>query len=313
MKLYLIELSDDVISSLITECHSENLHVHFRKYKSHGYIYFPSKNLNKVEAILRNISTSESLLPVLTNCYITSRENFNYTCGIDLKGNTLTDLGFFINHLENINGEETATYPTKYSITNPSNGITLTGNTFSMIGIRSGGGVITVQGYSEVNTDYSFSEMVTLTYMCLSENTMVSLYNGTEKNIKDITYDDYLLVWDFDKGEYSKSKPLWIKKEEIADCYNRLEFSNGCVLETISQHRILNIEKGKFTYPMTDETPLDTTTFSLKGGLTKLVKKEIIYEKIYHYNIITDYHINLFANGILTSCRYNNIYHKIFR
>jgi hypothetical protein len=27
-----------------------------------------------------------------------------------------------------------------------------------------------------------------------------------------------------------------------------------------------------------------------------------------YYNVITDYHINLFANGILTSCRLNNIY-----
>jgi hypothetical protein len=34
----------------------------------------------------------------------------------------------------------------------------------------------------------------------------------------------------------------------------------------------------------------------------------MIMEEVEYYNIITDKHMNLFANGILTSCRYNNIY-----
>ena len=36
--------------------------------------------------------------------------------------------------------------------------------------------------------------------------------------------------------------------------------------------------------------------------------KEIINEEVEFYNIITNRHMNLFANTILTSCRYNNIY-----
>ena len=79
-------------------------------------------------------------------------------------------------------------------------------------------------------------------------------------------------------------------------------------LKTINQHRIFNKEAGKFTYPMTDDTPIGTTTMTCDGTETKLIRKEVINEDVDYYNIITNYHINLFANGILTSCRLSNLY-----
>ena len=36
--------------------------------------------------------------------------------------------------------------------------------------------------------------------------------------------------------------------------------------------------------------------------------KEVIKEPVKYYNIITKRHLNCFANGILTSCRLNNMY-----
>ena len=38
-----------------------------------------------------------------------------------------------------------------------------------------------------------------------------------KKRIEDITYDDEVLVWDFDKGCFTKAKPFWIKVEEKTD------------------------------------------------------------------------------------------------
>lgn len=63
-----------------------------------------------------------------------------------------------------------------------------------------------------------------------------------------------------------------------------------------------------FTYPMTDDTPIGTTTFNDKGEYTTLVDKYVIEEEVEYYNIITDYHINLFTGTILTSCRLSNLY-----
>ena len=79
-------------------------------------------------------------------------------------------------------------------------------------------------------------------------------------------------------------------------------------LKTINHHRIFNKEKGRFTYPMTSDTPIGTTTFNSKGEYVKLVSAEVVHKKIRYCNIITNYHMNLFTNNILTSCRLNNIY-----
>jgi hypothetical protein len=39
-----------------------------------------------------------------------------------------------------------------------------------------------------------------------------------------------------------------------------------------------------------------------------LTNKQVIEDTIEYYNVITDYHMNLFSDSVLTSCRFNNIY-----
>ena len=152
------------------------------------------------------------------------------------------------------------------------------------------------------------NELSTSPTICLAKGTLITLENGDGKCIEDITYDDDIKVWDFDNGCFNSAKPLWIKIPEEIKIYNLLTFSDGSILKTINQHRIFNKELGKFTYPMTDDTPIGTTTFNVKGEEVTLISKEVIKDYIEYYNVRTHYHINLFANGILTSCKFNNIY-----
>ncbi len=144
--------------------------------------------------------------------------------------------------------------------------------------------------------------------VCLVEGTLIAMADGSVKKIEDIDYSDRLLVWNFDEGHFDAAQPLWIKKAEVAYQYNLLEFSDGSMLKTINQHRIFNKELGMFTYPMTEDTPVGTTTFNVRGEEVTLVSKCVVNERVNYYNVITRRHINLFADGILTSCRYNNIY-----
>ena len=165
-----------------------------------------------------------------------------------------------------------------------------------------------VRAYASNTIGTGYGEGVTgRSFLCLAKGTMIKLENGTEKQIENIKYSDKLMVWNFDQGKFDAAFPLWIKKVETAPRYNLLSFSDHSILKTIDQHRIFNKEKGCFTYCMTDDTPLGTTTFTLNGEI-QLTRKEIIKESIQYFNIITDHHFNMFANGILTSCRYNNIY-----
>ena len=143
---------------------------------------------------------------------------------------------------------------------------------------------------------------------CLAAGTMVALFDGTLKPIEQIDYNDEILVWNFDEGRYDSSKPVWIKVEEKIDQYNLLKFSDGSWLKTINQHRIFNKEAGRFTYPMSDDTPIGTTTLLSDGREVTLVSKEVVHEPVKYYNLITEYHFNCFANGICTSNRFSNIY-----
>ena len=167
----------------------------------------------------------------------------------------------------------------------------------------------TVYAYVTTNagTYYSGPE-VGFSGLCLLKGTMISLADGTYKPIENINHNDLLLTWDFDLGQYAQAQPLWIKRSETGTRYNQLTFSDGTVLRTFDQHRIFNKQAGAFTYPMSDDTPIGTITVNEHGQEITLVKREIVWDTIEHYNIITDHHINLFADSILTSCRFNNIY-----
>lgn len=143
---------------------------------------------------------------------------------------------------------------------------------------------------------------------CIAKDTPITLADRSTKLIQDITYNDDLLVWDFDNGKYGIAKPLWIKKSETCIKYWLCKFSNGTELKLIGSkgksHRVFNYTDQVFEYPQ-DCIGKEIYT---EHGLTTLLSCEQVEEPIEFYNIITEYHMNLFANHILTSCRYNNVY-----
>lgn len=146
--------------------------------------------------------------------------------------------------------------------------------------------------------------------ICLAAGTVIKTLFG-DKNIEDITYDDELVVWNFDKGCFDVAKPIWMVKPFASSWRSVVTFENGSQLTTIRDgkgHRIFNANRGKFTHLMSDDTPVGTTTFTENGRLVRVKNKEIIRQKTVFYNIITNKHFNVFANGILTSTGLNNLY-----
>lgn len=145
-------------------------------------------------------------------------------------------------------------------------------------------------------------------YFCFIYGTKILLTNGTTKEVQDITYDDNLLVWDFDNGCYASAKPLWIKKTETATYYYRCIFENETVLDLVGSngncHAVFCLDDNKFEYA----NKCVGKTIMTKKGPTKLLSCDKIEDSVEFYNIITDYHMNLFANNILTSTTMNNIY-----
>jgi hypothetical protein len=167
----------------------------------------------------------------------------------------------------------------------------------------------TVFAYVTSNAGTFYSNSATGTSgICLLAGTQIALSDGTHKAIEHITYTDKMLSWDFDRGCYAETTAMWIKRGETGSQYNLLTFSDGTTLRTFDQHRIFNKQAGAFTYPMTDATPVGTITVNEHGQEIILTNKQVIVDTIEYYNVITYYHMNLFSDTVLTSCRFNNIY-----
>ena len=156
---------------------------------------------------------------------------------------------------------------------------------------------------------------ITVDPWCFIEGTQITLADGSTKAIEDITYDDELLVWNFYDGKFDKAKPTWIKVAEVAPRYNLVKFSNGAEVGFVGAggekgyHRIFNKEAGEFTHTGCKDTPNGTTTFAQDESFPTVVSQEVVEKEVKFYNVITENHYNLFANGILTSCKLSNKYH----
>lgn len=145
-------------------------------------------------------------------------------------------------------------------------------------------------------------------YSCFVKGTTITLASKENKPIEEITYNDNLLVWNFDESKYDSAKPLWIKKVQTTTWYYKLTFSDGTVLNVTGDypktHSLYSVDDGKFIHA---NELVGKKVYTL-NGIQTLEKCEEIHEEVEFYNIITDYHMNLFAEGILTSTSLNNLY-----
>jgi hypothetical protein len=172
--------------------------------------------------------------------------------------------------------------------------------------------VVSVTAYVIDNRGYTFHTLVTDMWEvphgpCLVEGTQVTMSDGTHKAIEDIQHGELVRVWNFDLGEFSEAQPIWIKAAEETTGHDVYTFSDGTKLRTVGHH-VFNKAAGKFTKLKYAETPVGTTTFNERGEEVTLLSKERVTEPTRYYNVWTQYHLNLFADGILTSNRFNNIY-----
>lgn len=143
---------------------------------------------------------------------------------------------------------------------------------------------------------------------CYLKDTEITLYNGLTKKVQDITYNDILLIWDFDNGCFASVKPLWIKKSQTTTEYYHCVFENETTLDLVGDnghaHRVFCLDTNCFEYA----NNCVNKTVMTENGPTKMLSCDIVIDNVEFYNIITDHHMNCYANHILTSTGLSNIY-----
>jgi hypothetical protein len=311
MKLFIATYDDAFISRLLTAYQQARIFVVYKKYPDQC-LRFDRNHYQQVKSIYERVFKSTERPQLLSNLTASSVHNnddnineITVVCDIAIDNPVSSGFYYSQQYLAYNNYLDHNTYASD-------NVAPVNGKMTHTYYLNSGTISFNIQAFVTTVTGTEYTKMIGFySPLCLAEGTMITMADGTFKEISTITYNDDLQVWDFDNGELSTAKPLWIKQAEKTNQYNLLQFSNGSSLKTISQHRIFNVEKGKFTYPMSTDTPVGTTTFT-GNSYTTLTNKTTIKmdnnQSIKYYNIITNYHINLFANSILTSCRYSNLY-----
>ena len=171
-----------------------------------------------------------------------------------------------------------------------------------------------VRVYATNTIGTSYGDQISFQCPCFIRGTKITLASGVKKNIEDISYEDSLLVWNFDEGRFDSANPIWIMTPMLTR-YVNIIFSDGSKLGISGHlnhdggHRIFNLDRGEFTYAIPNEhSPIGTRTFNDEGDIVTIVGKEESSDVEEIYNVVTDYHFNIFAEGILTSRRLNNLY-----
>ena len=82
---------------------------------------------------------------------------------------------------------------------------------------------------------------------CVTPDTLVTLVDGTQKRIDEVTYADKLLVWNFYTGEYDVA-PASILMNHGASTVNvtTLKFSDGTSINTINGHGFFDVATNEF-------------------------------------------------------------------
>lgn len=176
--------------------------------------------------------------------------------------------------------------------------------------------IIVVEG-DTIATQDDYSGMtgtqVLAKWACFVEGTLITMANGTQKPVENIDYRDEVLCYDFEKGEQTTSYIDWMIPKQTATEYWKITLSDGTVLKLVGpkagpnknkSHRLYNVTKQLFVYPQDFEE--DDLTLKENGDLVKIVSCEKIEEKVNFYNIASNKHINVYAEGVLTSNRLSN-------
>lgn len=142
---------------------------------------------------------------------------------------------------------------------------------------------------------------------CVTPDTLVTLADGTQKRIDEVTYSDKLLVWDFFNGEYAeKDVALLVNHGEAEYEVINLEFSDNTVLRIIGDHGVFDYDANQYVFITADNySDYIGHRFvkqNLDGGyeIITLVDGYLTQEVTSAYSITSSGAYNVFASGMLT-------------
>lgn len=154
--------------------------------------------------------------------------------------------------------------------------------------------------------DFDIIGNIQLNYwaQCFTKHTRILLGDHTWKTADQLTVDDIVVCWDFDRGEMTSSPLLWLMKRQLTNQYHKIITNTGRVFENVGNHRLFSLTTNRFERAL---ELLNHDVWTIDGVET-IVSIEQCNQSIDYYNAISANHMNLITDGFLSSCGFNNLY-----
>ena len=141
---------------------------------------------------------------------------------------------------------------------------------------------------------------------CVAAGTLITLADGTQKKVEDLTMEDVLLVFNHETGEYEAAGIIFIENDGWND-YNviTLTFSDGTITKIIYEHALFDLTLGKYVY-ITEQNYADFIghEFAVQGenGFERVTMTDATLAVEYTgcYSLVTVYHLNYFIDGLFS-------------
>jgi hypothetical protein len=146
-------------------------------------------------------------------------------------------------------------------------------------------------------------------WTCLIKGTKFLMADGSYKKIEDIRYNDLIMVYNHENGEFNPEYPIWIETGNYVSEYQQHTFSDGTILKTVGNHSVFSVDANEFV-DVLDQEKFHVGTKVLKviednGNYrfkeVSVVKTETIYEDTHYYNVVSTRYYNAITENILTS------------
>lgn len=145
---------------------------------------------------------------------------------------------------------------------------------------------------------------------CVTEGTLITLADGSQVAVEDLTGNEMLLVWNMYTGSFDVAPILFIDCEPIS-VYNVivLTFSDGTEVQVIDEHAFWDIDLNKYIFLREDAAKYIGDYFNKQiinenGDMdwlaVQLVDVEIIQKTTTAWSPVTYGHLCYYVNGMLS-------------
>lgn len=145
---------------------------------------------------------------------------------------------------------------------------------------------------------------------CVAEGTMITLADGTQKPVEQLTGNEMLLVWNMFTGAFDSAPILFIDSDPYAEYeITRLSFSDGTQVKLIYEHGFWDFDLNKYVYLRNDAAQYIGHTFNKQtedesGNLmwtaVELVAVDVYTEYTTAWSPVTYGHLCYYVNGMLS-------------